>query len=225
MGTSTTIRSDDGFELGAYRADPAGGARAGVVVIQEIFGVNDHIRAVADRYAAHGYRAIAPALFDRVERGVELGYDDEGIAKGIELARGKIDTDLAVADLRAAAGAVAGGGPVGVVGYCWGGLLTAVCAIRAGDAFAAASSYYGGGTPSLADERPVVPLIMHFGAQDHAIPLDDVRRLQQAWPQVEIHVYEGAGHGFNCDQRDSHHAASAELAERRTLEHFARHLG
>lgn len=219
------ITSDDGFELSAYRAEPDGAPRGAVVVIQEIFGVNEHIRSVTDRYASQGYLAIAPALFDRAERDVELGYDEDGMAAGMDLARKRTDTDLAIQDVRAAARSVADAGNVGVVGYCWGGLLTAMCAVRAGDVFTAASSYYGGGAPSLADQSPVVPMIMHFGEQDHAIPLDDVRRLDEAWPEVTVYIYEGAGHGFNCDRRPSFHETSAALAEQRTLEHFARHIG
>lgn len=225
VGTATTITSSDGFELSAYRAEPDGAPRGAVVVIQEIFGVNDHIRSVVDRYASHGYVAVAPALFDRIERGVELGYDQEGMSTGMDLARGKTDVDLALEDLRAAAASVADAGKVGVVGYCWGGLLTALCAIRAADSFAAASAYYGGGTPSLIDQKPIVPMVMHFGEEDHAIPLDQVRQLEQAWPEVAVHVYDGAQHGFNCDHRASYNADAAALAEQRTLEHFARHLG
>jgi carboxymethylenebutenolidase len=224
VGTQVTIRSNDGFELSAYRADPDGAPRGAVVVVQEIFGVNSHIQAVADRYAGHGYVAIAPALFDRIERGVELGYGADDLQAGLELARGKTDLEQAVQDLRAAASSVADAGRVGVVGYCWGGLLAALCAIRAGDAFAAAASYYGGGVTGLADQQPVVPLVMHFGEEDHAIPLDEVRQLEQAWPQVEVHVYGGAQHGFNCDHRDSYDAGAAALAEQRTLDHFERHL-
>jgi carboxymethylenebutenolidase len=225
MGEHLTLTASDGFELGAYRAAPAGTARGGVVVIQEIFGVNEHIRAVVDRYAAQGYLAIAPALFDRVERGVELGYDADGMTRGIELARVKTDPVTVMADLRAAAAAVASAGKVGVVGYCWGGLLTARCAIECGDVFAAASSYYGGGTPSLQDRTPVVPMVMHYGELDHALPLEDVRALAAAWPHVTVHVYDGAQHGFNCDQRASWDAASAALAEERTLAFFAERLG
>jgi len=225
MGEHLTLTASDGFELGAYRAAPTGTPIGGVVVIQEIFGVNEHIRAVADRYAAHGYLAIAPALFDRVERGVELGYDADGMTQGIELARVKTDPVAVMLDLRAAAAAVASAGKVGVVGYCWGGLLTARCAIECGDVFAAASSYYGGGTPTLKDHTPVVPMVMHYGELDHALPLEDVRALAAAWPQVTVHVYDGAQHGFNCDQRASWDAVSAALAEERTLAFFAERLG
>lgn len=223
MGNTISLTSADGFALSAYQATPAGPPKGGVVVIQEIFGVNSHIRSVADRYAAHGYTAVAPALFDRIRPGIELGYTEADIAEGIDLARGKTDMDLAVADVRAAAQAAAVGGKVGVVGFCWGGLLTAVSAIRSADLFSAAASYYGGGTPTLAGQTPVVPMVMHYGEHDHAIPLDDVRALEAAWPQVTFHVYP-AQHGFNCDQRGSYDAASAALAEERTLAFFAQHL-
>lgn len=223
MGSTISLTSADGFTLSAYQATPDGTPKGGVVVIQEIFGVNSHIRSVADRYAANGYLAVAPGLFDRIEPGIELGYDEADIGKGIELARGKTDMDAAVADVRAAAAAVASAGKVGVVGFCWGGLLTAISAIRSADLFSAAASYYGGGTPTLAGQTPVVPMVMHYGEQDHAIPLDDVKALQAAWPQVAFHVYP-AQHGFNCDQRGSYDAAAAAVAEERTLAFFAQHL-
>ena len=224
MGYPITIRSNDDFELSAHRADPEGPPTGAVVVVQEVFGITDHIRAVVDRYAANGYVAVAPALFDRIQPGIELAYDSDGIAEGIKLARGEVDLDQAVQDLVASARSVAEVGKVGIVGFCWGGLLTALCAIRGGDTFAAASSYYGGGTPSLAPQQPVVPMIMHFGKDDHAIPLEDVRTLQEAWPDVTMYLYDGAGHGFNCDHRQSFDAASAAQAEERTLEFFAQHL-
>ncbi len=223
MGTTITLTSADGFELSAYQATPTGTPKGGVVVIQEIFGVNSHIRSVADRYAAAGYLAIAPGLFDRIRPGIELGYEESDIAEGIDLARGKTDMGNAVADVRAAAAVAASAGRVGVVGYCWGGLLTAVSAIQSADLFSAAASYYGGGTPTLADQTPVVPLLMHYGEQDHAIPLDEVRKLEAAWPGVTFHIYP-AQHGFNCDQRGSYDAAAAALAEERTLAFFAEHL-
>ena len=223
MGQTLTLTSADGFQLGAYRADPDGTPKGAVVVIQEIFGVNSHIRSVVDGYAAAGYVAIAPALFDRIEPGIELGYEGDDITKGIDLARGRTDTDKALDDVRAAAAQVAAAGKVGVVGYCWGGLLTALAAIRLGDVFAAGASYYGGGTPTLAGQTPVVPLVMHYGEQDHAIPLAEVETLRASWPAVTFHIYE-AGHGFNCEQRGSYDAAASALARERTLAFFGQHL-
>ena len=223
MGKNVTLKSADGFELSAYTAEPAGTPKGGVVVIQEVFGVNGHIRSIVDKYAAAGYTAIAPALFDRIEPGIELGYEQDDVTKGIELARGKTDVGKAVDDVRAAAAAIGSTGKIGVVGYCWGGLVTAISAIRSSDLFAAASAYYGGGTPTLADQHPVVPMIMHYGEQDHAIPIADVDKLRAAWPQVTFHIYD-AGHGFNCDQRGSFDAAAAKLAQERTLAFFSEHL-
>lgn len=219
MGNSITLTSADGFELGAYRADATGTPKGAVVVIQEIFGVNSHIRSVVDRYAANGFTAIAPALFDRIDKGIELGYTEADIGQGIELARGKTDMAKALDDIKAAAADVAGVGKVGVVGYCWGGLLTALCAIDAADVFSAAASYYGGGTPTLIDRTPVAPMIMHYGEHDHAIPMDDVRKLEQAWSGVTFYVYD-AQHGFNCDQRGSYDKAAADLAQERTFAFF-----
>jgi carboxymethylenebutenolidase len=224
MGTTVTLQASDGFELGAYRAEPEGTPRGGVVVIQEIFGVNVHIRAVADGYAAEGYLAIAPALFDRVERGVELGYEDKDIEQGIGLARGKVDYATVTLDLAAAARAAAEGGRVGVVGYCWGGMLACTAAIQLADDVAAAVGYYGGGTVGLVDQTPAVPLLLHFGEVDHAIPLEDVERIRTAWPQAEVYVYPGAQHGFNCDLRASYDATSAATARERTLAFFAANL-
>jgi carboxymethylenebutenolidase len=224
MGTHTTLTAADGHLLEAYLAEPAGPARGGVVVLQEIFGVNGHIRSVADGYAEAGFLAVAPALFDRVERGVDLGYDAGGIEHGIAIARGKLDYGRVMADVRAAVAAVAAAGKVGVVGYCWGGMLAAMASVQLGDVVAAAVGYYGGGTTNLLGRPPTTPLLLHFGERDHAIPLEDVERIRSAWPDAEIHVYEGAEHGFNCDQRASHHAPSAALALERTLAFFGHHL-
>jgi carboxymethylenebutenolidase len=227
--TTIEITAADHHHLAAYEVAPDD-ARAGVVVIQEIFGVNDHIRSVVDRFAAAGYHAIAPALFDRVERGLELDYSQPSIEKGGAIARGGVlPQDRALADVAAAAETLRAAGVrrIGVVGYCWGGYLATLTSIQPSDVFAAAVAYYGGGTPALRDSTPRIPLMMHFGETDHAIPLDDVRALQEAWTDapVEIFVYEGAGHGFNCDQRGSYDAAAAALALDRTLAFFARHLG
>ena len=222
MDATTRITAADGHELSIYRAEPAGRARGGLVVVQEIFGVNGHIRAVCDDFAAEGYLAVAPALFDRVERAVELGYQSDDIARGRAI-REKVSLVDAQADVEAAARELAGAGRIGVVGYCWGGTVAWVAATRS-KSFAAAVSYYGGGVPELAGEQPNCPVQLHFGEQDHAIPLAGVERLQTAHPQLPVYVYP-AGHGFNCDQRASYHAESARLARERTLAFLREHIG
>ena len=224
MGQTITLTASDGASISAYQASPTGTPKAGIVVIQEIFGVNSHIRSVADGYAAQGYLAIAPAFFDRAERGVELGYEQKDIEVGIGIARGKLDAAQTLLDIEAAAIAASAAGKVGVVGYCWGGLQTALAAIKLGGKVHACASYYGGGTPSLIGEQPVVPLIMHYGEKDHAIPLEEVEKLKAAWPKVGVFVYEGAEHGFNCDQRASFNNEVAAKALERTLEFFAQNL-
>ena len=224
MGQMIELTASDGHTLGAWRADPAGAPKAGVVVIQEIFGVNAHIREVADDYAAQGYLAIAPALFDRSRAGVELGYDEAAIAEGRDLALA-MDPDLPILDIEAAVKAAAAAGKVGVVGYCWGGSLTFVSSCK--HDIAAASSYYGGQIlialerePNLA---PAAPLIMHFGEHDAGIPLTDVEQIRGKFPDVPVYMYN-AGHGFNCDHRGSYDEDSTRTARERTLEFFAQHL-
>jgi carboxymethylenebutenolidase len=212
----------DGHQLSMYRADPAGRPRGGLVVVQEIFGVNSHIRAVCDDYVAEGYVAVAPALFDRAERDVELGYQSDDVTRGRAI-REKVSLEQALADVEAAAKEVAGAGPIGVVGYCWGGTVAWIAATRS-RTFAAAVSYYGGGVPDLADEQPNCPVQLHFGEQDHAIPLAGVERLKATHPELPVYVYP-AGHGFNCDQRSSYHAESARLARERTLSFLREHIG
>ena len=225
MGQTIELTASDGHTLAAYRADPSGTPRAGVVVIQEIFGVNAHIREVADDYAAQGYLAIAPALFDRSRSGIELGYDENAIAEGREIAF-SLDPDLPVRDMAAAVEAAAGAGRVGVVGYCWGGSLAFLAACKLG--IAAASSYYGGQIVAALEREPglspAAPLIMHFGEHDAGIPLDDVDRIRKTFPDVPIHMYD-AGHGFNCDHRGSYDESSCRTARDRTLDLFASHLG
>ena len=223
MGTTISLTSSDGFELSAYRAEPEGAARGAVVVVQEIFGVNGHIRSVADRYAAAGYLAIAPAIFDRERPGIELGYTDDDIAIGRDIARGKLEFQTVLADVAAAAGVAKKAGKVGVVGYCYGGLVAAAAAIHLADSFDAAVSYYGGGTVGLIGQTPIVPMMMHFGERDHAISLDDVGQIAAAWPDVTAHLYD-AEHGFNCDHRGSFSAVPAAIAQARTFRFFADHL-
>lgn len=225
MGAFTTITSADGFELAAYRAEPEGPVRGGVVVVQEIFGVNSHIRSVADRYAAAGYLAIAPAVFDRAERNVELGYGPDDMTAGVSIARGKLDFALVMADVIAAGKVAAEAGKVGVVGYCFGGLVAASAAINAADTFAVASSYYGGGTIGLiGGAKPAIPMVMHYGEHDAHIPVSDVEQIKAAWPDAEVHVYD-ADHGFHCDQRGSFSAVPAGMAQARTFRYFAKYLG
>lgn len=222
MGEFTTLTASDGHELAAWRAGTEGAPKAGIVVVQEIFGVNSHIRAVADTYAAEGYLALAPALFDRLEPGIELGYDTDDVQRGRDI-RSKIEHDDAVRDMEAAVEALAAQGlKVGVVGYCWGGSLAWNAATRLGKV-SAAVGYYGGMIPDMADEKPKHPVMLHFGESDQSIPLEGVEKVRLAHPEVPVHIYP-AGHGFNCDQRGSYHAQSAELARERTLEFFARYL-
>lgn len=218
-----TLTAADGFSFGAYEALPTGKPKGGIVVIQEIFGVNPHIRAVVDDYAAAGYAAIAPQIFDRAERNVELGYTDQDeFQKGIRLAFQDLEREQTLLDLQAAIDAVGTHGKVGVVGYCFGGLLTwlAACELKH---VAAASAYYGGGIAKEAGRTAKCPVIMHFGERDAHIPLKDVETIHKAQPEVEIFIY-AADHGFNCDARGSYDAQSARLAKERTLAHFAKHL-
>jgi len=222
MGETITLRAADGFGTTAYVARPAGKPRGGLVVIQEIFGVNHHMRGVADGYARDGYVAIVPALFDRIRPNIELGYDEAAIAKGREL-KGASPTDAALLDIAAARDAIAGAGKLGVIGYCWGGFLVWVSATRL-KGFAAAVSYYGGGIGAVAAEKPSCPVQFHFGEKDHAIPLTEVDKVKAAGHKaVEVNIYP-AGHGFNCDERGSFDAASTKLARGRALAFLDQHV-
>jgi len=222
MGSTVKVKAADGHELGVYRAEPAGRARGGLVIAQEIFGVNSHIRAVCDGYAADGYLVVAPALFDRVEREVELGYQSDDIERGRKL-REPISLEQALMDMEAGAKEVAGAGRIGVIGYCWGGTVAWVAATRS-KSFAAAVGYYGGGVADLAGEQPNCPVQLHFGEQDQSIPLAAVEKVRAAHPELPLYLYP-AGHGFNCDQRGSYHAESARLARERTLAFLREHVG
>lgn len=221
MGTTIDVKSADGHSFSAYTAGDAN-ARHGVVVIQEIFGVNHHIRDMVDRFAAKGYAAIAPALFDRAQRGVELGYTQDDIGSGREL-RMKLRDSAVMADVEAAANHLAGK-KLGIVGYCFGGTVAWWGATRT-NKFAAASCWYGGGIPGTKDERPNCPVQMHFGEKDASIPMTDVDAVRAAQPGAEIYVYNGAQHGFGCDERASYSKPDYELAQQRTLDFFAKHLG
>ena len=225
MGTTVQLTTVDGNTFDAYKSEPDGHPKGGVVVIQEIFGVNDHIRSVTDGYAEQGYLAIAPALFDRVREGIELGYDQAGIDVGRKIAFEDVTMDQVMADVEAACDAVSAAGKVGIVGYCWGGSICYVAAARLSNKISAASGYYGGQIIPHLDEKPRVPVMLHFGSEDSGIPLESVRTIAERWPEIDVHVYEGAGHGFNCDARGSYEADSAAVALERTLKHFAACLG
>lgn len=222
MGSMIELVGSDGVRVSAYRAEAQGSPRGGLVVAQEIFGVNSHIRAVCDGFAADGYLVVAPALFDRVRPGVDLGYTPNDIAIGREL-KAASAIDLALADVAAAQALAAGAGKTGIVGYCWGGYVAWMAAARL-PGFACAVAYYGGGMIEAIGEQPRCPVLMHFGEQDQGIPVAGVERLRAAHPAQQVFLY-AANHGFNCDQRGSHDAAAAALARQRTLEFFRTHIG
>jgi carboxymethylenebutenolidase len=222
MGDFIQLTASDGHKFDAYLAQPNGKARGGIVIVQEIFGINAHIRSVADDYASEGYLAVAPALFDRIEPKIELGYEAEDIEKGRDY-KGRCADDAALLDIQAAQGTAAAAGKVGVVGYCWGGYLAWLATTRL-EGFDAGASYYGGGIGSVAAEKPKCPVIFHFGEKDHAIPMEDVNKVKAAHPELTVNLYP-AGHGFNCDHRGSYDATSAKIARERTLELFADRIG
>lgn len=222
MGSWISLTADDGHTLSAYRADPEGAPRGGLVVLQEIFGVNAHIRSVCDGFAEEGYLVVAPALFDRIERGVELGYTPDTTPRGRAL-RGELGWDAPLRDIRAALEVAASAGNVVVIGYCWGGSLAFLSATRL-DGVAAAVAYYGGQIVGFASESPRCPVLMHFGARDALIPPADREAIAAAQPSARIHVYD-ADHGFSCDARGSFDPAAATLARSRTLAFLALHAG
>ncbi len=219
MGSNVELAAADGHRLAAYLAEPQGRPRGGIVVIQEIFGVTRHIRAVADQYAASGYLAIAPALFDRVERGVDVPYTD--MAKGFGYMQAVKDDDVML-DVQAAVDRVRPAGKVGVVGYCWGGTMAYLSAARLN--IDAAVAYYGGGINRRTAEKPRVPVMFHFGEKDAHIPASAVAEIRTAYPQGIYHLYP-ADHGFNCTDRASFEPVSARLALERSLEFLHRHVG
>jgi carboxymethylenebutenolidase len=221
MGQSIHLNTTRLHCIGAYLTQPTGTPRGGVVVVQEIFGVNAHIRAVADRFAEAGYTAIAPCFFDHVESGVELGYDDAGFARGRTLVA-EIGIELAVDDVASAAEAIASAGRIGVVGFCWGGTVALRSAQRLG---LPAVSYYGARNPAYLDETPKAPVMFHFGERDPSIPPETVQQHREKLPQMAVHTYP-AGHAFNRDvDPHAYDAPSAQLAWQRTLDFFARELG
>lgn len=222
MGQHITLTASDGFQLGGYRAEPASTAKAALVVIQEIFGVNHHICNVCDRFAAEGYVAVAPAIFDRIEPNFQSGYSPDEITVARKFVANP-DWPAMLRDVQAAIDSVKNVGPVGIVGFCLGGSVTYAAATKL-SGLRAAVGYYGGAIVRFADDKPTVPTVLHFGEKDAGIPLRDVDAIRAKRPDVAIHVYPGAQHGFSCDERASFDKASADIAWQRTLAFFAEHL-
>lgn len=223
MGTKIRLKAADGHELDAYFAESSSPARGAVVLVQEIFGVNSHIRSVADDYAGQGFHVITPALFDRVQPNLELSYNPADAAQGMKAAR-QIGMDAALLDVAASIGHARAewrGLEVGVLGFCYGGSLAWLSATRLDPA--AAVCYYGGQIAANAGETPRSPVMMHFGAKDAHIGPEEIVKIRAAHPDLPVFVYD-AGHGFNCDQRKDYEPESAKLARQRTLEFFSRHL-
>jgi carboxymethylenebutenolidase len=222
VGKDLKLTASDNFKLGAYRADPATVPKGAVVVIQEIFGVNHHIRAVCDRLAGEGYVAIAPSIFDRIEPDFTSGYSPDEIAIARKFVANP-DWAAMLRDTQAAIDAVRDVGPVGIIGFCLGGSIAYAAATKL-SGLEAAIGYYGGAVVRFADDKPRVPTQLHFGEKDAGIPLTDVETIKAKRPDVEIFVYPGAQHGFHCDERASYDKASADMAWPRSMAFFARHL-
>jgi carboxymethylenebutenolidase len=223
MSRYETLMARDGHTFSAYIAKAAGTARGGVVILQEIFGLNPFICRVVDRCAAEGYLAIAPALFDRIERGLVLGYSSADVQQGVGV-RAQIDTATALRDIAAAAAVVRHAGKLAVLGFCWGGRLAFAAASQL--PFSAAVCYYGGGMVEELPGTPRCATMLHFGAQDRSIPPDEIERVRTAFPQGVYHVYAAAGHAFSNDDRaQNFNAEAAALAEQRTSGFLAQHIG
>ena len=223
MGKHFSLTAADSHKLGAYRADPAGTPKGGIVVIQEIFGVNQHIRAVCDRFAQDGYVAVAPALFDRMTPDFQSGYSPPEIEKARTFIA-KPDWDAMLRDTDAAIKEIKSAGPTAIIGFCMGGTIAFLSSTRL-SGLKCAVAYYGGRIVAYADEKPKCPVQMHFGETDHSIPMTDVEIIKQKRPDCEIYVYKTAGHGFHCDERGSFHKESRDLAWERTTAFLKKHMG
>jgi carboxymethylenebutenolidase len=221
MGKMIKIKStaEDGFEFAALHAEPQGKRRGGVIVIQEIFGIDQYVRADVERWAKLGFEALAPSMYDRGNPGFDVGHDDAGMAQAMAAVRQAKPAD-ALADIQACIDYLKPRGPVFIVGYCYGGAMVWQAAGRL-EGLSAGSSYYGGGVAGSADLTPKCPVICHFGRKDGHIPADEVKaKLAEAQPQVPVYIYENSGHGFNNDGRPDSDADDAKLARERTLELF-----
>ena len=221
MGELLKTTASDGHEFTSYLTQPTSTPLGGLVIIQEIFGVNKHIKSIADKYAKEGYLVAAPSLFDRIDKGIELGYEPEDVERGRAL-KEITGNGLPLKDIDAARSIVSAAGKVGVIGFCWGGTLTWLAACKI-PGFACASSYYGGGISNLISCTSKCPIIFHFGRKDDSIPLNDVERIKVNHPNSPVCLYP-AGHGFNCDQRAGFEPTSSKIAEERTLEYLRKYL-
>ena len=221
MGETIQLTAADGHTFDVYKAMPSGTPKGAILVIQEIFGVNSHMKEVADSYAAEGYAVMAPALFDRAEKNFDVGYTPDDIARGRDT-RAAVAWDDSVKDMQATFDALKPYGKIGSVGYCYGGSCCWLVATRIG--VAASSCYYGGQIAMFKGEKPQNPVMMHFGEKDHGIPMADVETIRKAHPEAQVFVYP-AGHGFNCDHRGDYNADCAAEARARTLAFFAEHVG
>jgi carboxymethylenebutenolidase len=222
VGQDIQLTASDGFKLGGYRADPAGTPKAAIVVIQEIFGVNHHIRAVCDRVAEAGYLAVAPALFDRTVKDFQSGYTPDEVAKARKFVEAP-DWDAMLRDTDAALKEIKNAGPSAIMGFCMGGTVSFLAACRL-SGLSAAVCYYGGGIAKFADEKPKCPTQMHFGRKDAHIPMTAVDEIKKKRPESEVYVYDEADHGFHCDERGSYHAESAKIAWGRTMAFLDKHM-
>lgn len=223
MGKFIDLTASDGHKFAAYVATPTGKPRGGVVVVPEIFGINAHIQAVADGYAADGFHAVAPALFDRAQRNYDTGYSQPEIQAGVAIMQA-LDSAKTLLDIDAAVGEAKKGGKVGIVGYCYGGTVAWLASARTAG-LACAVPYYGGGMFNLIKEQPKVPVMCNFGETDHSPTLEQAKAIVAAHPEISAHFYPNAGHGFNCDHRASYNAEAAKLARQRTIEFFTKHMG
>jgi carboxymethylenebutenolidase len=219
QGKMITMKMSDGAEIGVYHVEPKGKRRGGLVLIQEIFGVTEHIKEMSDKFAAEGYEVLAPALYDREEPGFQASYSPEDIQKAIKIARGDHPFELSVKDTQTCIDALKGKGPVFITGYCYGGSVTWAAACQC-EGLAAASGYYGGNIGQMVHLKPRCPTILHFGELDHGIPMETVEKIKAAHPDVKVYIYKDAGHGFNSDRRTDYNDEAHKLGLKRTLELF-----
>jgi carboxymethylenebutenolidase len=213
------MKMSDGAEIGVYHVEPKGKRRGGLVLIQEIFGVTEHIKEMSDKFADEGYEVLSPALYDREEPNFQASYSPEDIQKAIKIARADHPFELSVKDTQTCIDALKGKGPVFITGYCYGGSVTWAAACQC-EGLAAASGYYGGNIGQMVHLKPRCPMILHFGELDHGIPMETVEKIKAAHPDVKVYVYKGAGHGFNSDRRTDYNDEAHKLGMKRTLELF-----